>query len=318
MQTILGSGGAIGFELAKALRTYTDDIRLVSRHPKAVNPEDQLVSADLTRPDEALKAIKGSKIVYLTVGLPYNSKLWRTTWPVLMRNVIGACKANRSRLVFFDNVYMYDPDCLGGMTETTPVRPVSKKGKVRAEIADLLLNEARKGNVQALIARAADFYGPSIKNSSILTEMVFNNLARGKKAYWMGAVDLPHSFTYTPDAARATALLGNTADAYGGVWHLPTAAEPLTGKEWIERIAEALQVQPKYQVLSRTVLRGIGLFVPLIRELTEMMYQYERDYIFNSDKFERRFDFKPTSCKNGITEIVKADYQNRGQELPVN
>jgi nucleoside-diphosphate-sugar epimerase len=310
MQTILGSGGAIGIELAKALTQYTDKIRLVSRHPQAVNPGDHLVSANLTQPAEVMKAVSGSEVVYLTVGLAYNTKVWQTSWPIIMKNVIDACKARKAKLVFFDNVYMYDPDYLNSMTEGTPIRPVSKKGVVRSQIARMLLDEVESGHIKALIARSADFYGPSLKNASMLTETVFKNFSNGKKANWLAAVNYRHSFTYTPDAGRATALLGNTADAYNQVWHLPTASNPLTGKEWIEAIAREMGVEPKFQVIPKFLVRILGLFVPIMRETIEMMYQYNRDYIFDSSKFEKSFDFKLTPYLEGIKNIIKKDYKS--------
>jgi nucleoside-diphosphate-sugar epimerase len=312
LQTILGSGGAIGVELAKALKTYTNNIRLVSRNPEAVNPDDQLLSADLTKSEDVVKAVDGSEIVYLTVGLPYKTTVWQETWPVLIRNVLDACKTHHSKLVFFDNIYMYDPNYLTGMTEDTPIRPVSKKGAIRARIAQMILDEVEKGNVQAIIARSADFYGPSIKNTSILTETVFKNFIHGKNANWLGSVRYKHSFTYIPDAGKATALLGNTQDAYNQVWHLPTAKNPLTGKEWIEAVAKEMGVEPKYQVVPKFLVRILGLFVPIMKEMVEMMYQYDRDYVFDSSKFERRFDFKPTPYLEGIKEIVKKDYGVKG------
>jgi nucleoside-diphosphate-sugar epimerase len=310
MQTILGAGGPIGTELAKALPDFADQIRLVCRHPRPVNVGDQLVVADLTKAEEVMQAVKGSDVVYLTVGLPYNTKIWQKQWPRIMRNVIRACKQENARLVFFDNIYMYDPDHLSLMSESTPIRPVSRKGVVRGQIADMLLKEVKAGNLQALIARSADFYGPSIRNNSVLTETVFNKLANRKKAQWLVSDAYKHSFTYTPDAGKALALLGNTREAFGQVWHLPTAENPPTGKEWIEMIAAALNVPPKYQVVSKGMLRFIGLFVPVMREVAEMAYQYDRPYEFNSGKFEKQFGVKPTSYEQGIREIVNRDYQN--------
>ncbi len=309
MQTILGSGGVIGTELAKALTTYTAKIRLVSRHPQKVNPGDELVKADLLHADEVRKAVSGSQVAYLTVGLPYNRRVWQENWPKIMANVITACKENNCKLVFFDNIYMYDPDHLNGMTEETPVNPPGKKGRVRTAVAQMLLDEIREGRLTALIARSADFYGPKIQNNSMLTETVFKLLSQGKKANWIGRADRKHSFTYTPDAGKATALLGNTEDAYNQDWHLPTAADPPTGKEWIETIAAEMGVKPGYVVAPKPVVRIIGLFVPVMRETVEMVYQYDRDYVFNSDKFEQRFHFKPTPYPEGIREIVKLDYQ---------
>ena len=309
MQTILGSGGAIGVELAKALTDYTKDIRLVSRHPKKVNPNDQLYPADLTKPENISKAVEGADVAYLTIGLNYDTKVWRSTWPLIMRKVIDACKTHGVKLVFFDNIYMYDPDHMDSLTEETPVRPTSKKGMVRKEIAELLMDETKNGNLKALIARSADFYGPSIGQTSVLNEIVFKNFYNGKKANWMGPVQFRHSFTYTPDAGKATAILGNTDDAYNQVWHLPTAPDPMTGKEWIEAIAKEIGVKPKYQVIPKWMMRIIGIFVPVLGEMVEMLYQYDRDYIFKSTKFEERFDFKATPYVEGIKKVVETDYK---------
>src|SRR5690606_15950706 len=125
MQTILGAGGAIGVELAKALIQYTDLIRLVSRNPVRVNPSDELFQADLTNKEEVRQAVKGSSVVYLTVGFPYSAKVWQEVWPKTMRNTIDACKEHQAKLVFFDNIYMYDPGFLEGMNEETPINPPS-------------------------------------------------------------------------------------------------------------------------------------------------------------------------------------------------
>jgi nucleoside-diphosphate-sugar epimerase len=137
---------------------------------------------------------------------------------------------------------------------------------------------------------------------------VFKPLSNGKKANWMSSANYKHSFTYTPDAGKATALLGNTEDAYNQIWHLPTAANPFTGKEWIEAIAREIGVKPEYQAVPKFLVKIIGLFVSIMRETVEMMYQYDRDYVFDSSKFENRFDFKPTPYEDGISQIVQNDY----------
>ena len=309
MQTILGSGGAIGVELARVLPQFTREIRLVSRTPRAVNPHDQLHAADLTNRSSVLTAVEGSEVVYVTIGFPYDTKVWQSTWPAFMRNVIEACKTHNARLVFFDNIYMYDPSHIDDLTENTPIAPTSKKGEVRKLVAGMIMDEVRNGNLTALIARSADFYGPSIKKTSVLTETVFNPLQAGKKANWLGSTKFKHSYTYTPDAGKATALLGNTHNAYNQVWHLPTAKKPPTGTEWIDMIAKELGVKPRIQVAPKYMVRIMGLFMPIMREMVEMMYQYESDYVFNSTKFEQRFKFTPTSYQDGIREIVETDYK---------
>jgi nucleoside-diphosphate-sugar epimerase len=303
MQVILGSGGAIGIDLARELKKFDNKIRLASRNPKKVNTDDELFRCDLTLPGDVDKAVSGADVAYLTAGLPYKIKVWQKQWPLIMQNVISACKKHKTKLVFFDNIYMYNPEKLNPMTEETEVRPSSKKGKVRAEIAQMILDETAAGNIKALIARAADFYGPGI-NNSVLNEMTFKNFKAGKKANWFSSLDKKHNFTYTPDAAKATALLGNTGEAYGQVWHLPTA-EAYTGKQWIEMIATEMGVQPKVQVAPKFLVSVMGLFNSIMKEFVEMLYQYDRDYVFDSSKFETKFKMKPTPVKEAIKEVAK-------------
>ncbi len=309
MQTILGSGGIIATELAKSLVQYTKDIRLVSRNPRKVNPSDLTLPLDLTKPEDVDKAIEGSDVAYITIGFDYSYKEWQAKWPPFMENVILACKKHNSKLVFFDNIYMYDQNHLNGMTEDTPINPPSKKGIIRAQLVKMILDEVEVSNLTALIARCADYYGPKIERNGMVREMIFKNFATGKKANWLGSDKFKHSITYTPDAGKATALLGNTPDAFNQVWHLPTASNPLTGKEWIETIAKEMDVKPNYQVANKFIVSIMGIFMPIMREMKEMLYQYDRDYVFDSSKFEKRFNFTPTPYLTGIKEIIKADYQ---------
>ena len=181
MQVILGAGGPIGNGLAKELKKYTDKVRLVSRNPQKVNADVELMPGDLLHRDFVDKAVSGADVAYLTVGLPYRIKVWEAHWPVIMENVIAACKKHNTKLVFFDNIYMYDKTKLNPMTEETPVAPSSGKGRVRADIAGKLLDEARSGGLKALIARSADFYGPGIRNA-MFNEMIVKNLQKGKSS----------------------------------------------------------------------------------------------------------------------------------------
>ena len=142
----------------------------------------------------------------------------------------------------------------------------------------------------------------------MLTELIFIPFSKGKSGNWLASDGFKHSFTYTPDAAKATALLGNTESAYGEVWHLPTAANPFTAKELIAIIAGKMGAKPKYRVLPKTMLKLLGWFVPVLGEMVEMLYQYDRDYVFDSSKFEKRFGIQPTAYEEGIQQIIQTDY----------
>jgi nucleoside-diphosphate-sugar epimerase len=304
VQTILGAGGAIGVPLAKELKVYTKQVRLVARNPQQVNGDDELFKADLTKADDVDRAVAGSDIVYLTAGLKYDIKVWKRDWPVVMSNVINACLKHNASLVFPDNVYMYATSEIPHMTEQSRIAPPSKKGQVRTTLHEMIFHAVQDRGLKALIARSADFYGPDVKNSP-LSVTVLEKFQKKQKAFWQVDADKIHSFTYTPDAAKATAILGNTPDAYGEVWHLPTSSERLTGKDFISRVAKEMNVEPRYYILSKFMIGLIGLFVPLVKELKEMSYQYDQEYFFDSSKFEKRFSFKPIRYDEGIKNIVK-------------
>ncbi|MBY0426856.1 MAG: NAD-dependent epimerase/dehydratase family protein, partial [Cytophagales bacterium] len=205
--------------------------------------------------------------------------------------------------------YMYDRNFLNPMTENTPIRPTSKKGEVRAQIAKMITDGISSGKLTALIARSADFYGPN-NDKSVLIETVHKNFAKGKPADWFASLEHVHTFTYTPDAAMATALLGNTPDAYNQVWHVPTDNSPLKGKDWVGLFAREMGIPAKARALPLFIHKIIGWFVPIMNELYEMAYQYDRDYVFSSEKFEKRFGIKPTSPEEGVKKTV-AYYKNK-------
>lgn len=304
MHTIFGAGGAVAEQLLPVLRNHNEKIRLVSRHAKQV-PGVESIAADATDYQQTLKAIQGSKVVYLLIGLPYDIRVWKPTWPVIMTNMINACKETGASLIFFDNVYMYGK-VNGWMTEETPYHPISKKGAVRAAIASQLMSEAKAGNIKALIARSADFYGPGSFKTSIPDLLVIGNLKKGKKAQWLGDAGQPHSYTYVPDAAKALYLLANREDAYNQVWHLPTAADPLTGRQFIEYATAAMNKPMAFSEIPKWMLSLLGLFNRPMKELGEMFYQNDSPYLFDSTKFNKAFNFKPTSYADGIKETVRS------------
>ncbi|MCC7241129.1 MAG: NAD-dependent epimerase/dehydratase family protein [Acidobacteria bacterium] len=304
MQTILGANGVIGRELSRHLPPYSTRIRQVSRSPKQVNATDELFRADLLDAKTTADAVAGSAVTYLVAGLKYDHRVWHEQWPKVMRNTIDACKRHGSALVFFDNVYAYGR-VEGVMTEDTPYNPCSRKGEVRARIATMLMDEVRRGELRAMIVRAADFYGPGAVLS--LTHATVTERLKAKRTpQWIGNAKAVHTFTYTPDAGRCLALLGNTTSAYGQIWHALTSKEPMTGEQFV-RIACELSGRPyALQVAPRWMLFLMGLFVPVVRENMEMLYQFEHDYRFDSSKAERALGLTATSYPEGIAATLTA------------
>jgi nucleoside-diphosphate-sugar epimerase len=304
--TVLGAGGSIANELAAILAERNAPLRLVGRNPKPVAGA-QVFAANLSDREQTVEAVYGSSVVYLLAGLKYDLSIWRELWPRIMANTIEACKRAGARLIFFDNVYMYGK-VDGPMTEETPYAPCSKKGAVRAEIATALMNQVKAGNLTAMITRSADFYGPATKNG-VPNVLVFEPFARGATASWLVNAAVPHSLTFTRDAARGVAMLAEREPAWNQVWHLPTAPEPPTGKEFIEMAAAQFGIAPRYRVLSKPLIRIAGLFNPAVRESYEMLYQSDAPYLFDSTKFATEFGFAGTSYSEGI-RITAASYRH--------
>jgi nucleoside-diphosphate-sugar epimerase len=302
LHTILGAGGTVSNQLLPILQQNNKRIRLVSRTARSSGGES--IAADLTDYDQTGTAVAGSEVAYLLVGLAYDIRVWKDAWPKIMTNVISACKANGTKLVFFDNVYMYGK-VNGIMTEETPFNPISKKGEIRAAIASQLLDEMKLGNIKATIARSADFYGPVGFSMSAPNMLVFGNLRKGKKAQWLLNADVPHSLTYVPDAARALNILASTESAFGQTWHLPTAKNPLTGKEFIKEAAKEMKANDDHSIISKGMMRLAGLFNRTIKESFEMAYQNEFPYLFDSSKFDKAFKFESTSYAEGIKKTAR-------------
>jgi nucleoside-diphosphate-sugar epimerase len=298
LRVILGAGGAIGTPLGRELVAARRRVRLVSRRGLAADGAEA-ASADLNEAADVVRVVDEGSTVYLLAGLQYDIRAWREQWPRIMRNVVAACEDKGARLIFFDNVYAYGA-VDGPMTEETPVRPASRKGEVRAEIAGFLQNEMAAGRITASIGRAADFYGPHSEKTSIPGILVFPKLAAGKSAQLFVDAETKHSYTYTLDCAKALCLLADAEDTFGQVWHLPTARPPLTGREFVQLAAATLGVPPRVSVIPAWAVKTAGVVMPMMRELGEMLYQNERDYVFDSTKFERRFDFAPTPYAEGI------------------
>lgn len=303
MQTILGASGQIARELARELaHSFSTELRLVSRNPHKVTNSDTLISADLLDGSQTLDAVKGSRIVYFAAGLPPDSSLWEEQFPVMLQNALNATRQAGARFVYFDNTYMYPQDSRR-QTEDTPFQPSGRKGRVRAMMAKMVLEEMQRGDIPVLIGRAPEFYGPG-KTQSFTNALVLDRLKAGKKPLVPLRDDTLRTLIWTPDASRALALLGNTPDAYGQTWHLPCCEERITYAQFVSLACRVFGKEPSWSVLRKFSLYIAGMFSKGPRELRELLPRYETDNLFDSSKFKMHFpDFRITSYRQGLESI---------------
>ncbi|WP_425640035.1 NAD-dependent epimerase/dehydratase family protein [Algoriphagus yeomjeoni] len=303
LHTILGANGNIAKIVSTELHQKGISVRQFSRNPKNVNETDEFLHGDLMDSTTVSEAVKGAEVVYLLAGIQYKASIWERDWPKIMRNTLDACIQHGARLVFFDNMYAYDPEQIGNLTEETPLNPKSRKGKVRKQILEMLWREVKAGKLKALVARAADFYGPGASNS-FLHELVIKRMKSGKGAQYLYDSSKKHSWTYIPDAGKATAFLALQENSWNQSWHLPTDRAYSSVNHIVAMLNQNLGTRLKLQVMPPWLIYVLGLFIPVMREVVELRYQMDSDYRFDSSKIEKAFGLKPTPIEEGLKNCI--------------
>lgn len=303
IHVILGANGNIGNAISKELFQKGIPVRQVSRNPKKVNESDEIVQADLLQSQEVHQSVKGATVVYLCAGITYSAKIWEKDWPVIMKNPLDVCKAEKCRLVFFDNMYALDPEKVGHLTEETPMNPQSRKGKVRKQILEMLWQTVEQKHLEAMVVRAADFYGPQAKNS-FLHKLVINRVKADKNPQWTYAGDKKHSFTYIPDAGKTTAFLSLQENTWNQTWNLPTDPSYPSALEITQMLNEKLEKNTKLSVMPSFLVWLLGWFIPPLKEVWELKYQTAEDYCLDSSKLEKAFGIRPTPFKIGLKNCL--------------
>lgn len=296
MKHVIFGTGQIGNRIATVLRDQGHQVRMVSRSAKA--PAGiEAVAGDARDAAFAREVARDAAVIYDTLNPQYHQ--WKTQLLPLGNGPLQAAIANKAKLVALDCLYMYGPPT-GPMSETTPVTPSSVKGQLRKELATMRLDEMAKGNVAVAIARASDFFGPDLP-LSWLGHRFFQRAIAGKPTECLGDPDQLHSYTYADDVAAALVTLGASSET--GIWHVPTVAA-MTTRELANEIGRAMNLSIVVKRMSRFTLRAAGLFVPFMRELPEMAYQWEMPFVIDDAKFRARFGVTPTPLAEQIATTV--------------
>jgi nucleoside-diphosphate-sugar epimerase len=296
--------GPVGMAVMNELHQRDVHIRMVNRSGKADVPADvEVVAADVTLPGKAVEAAEGASVIYHALNIPY--PLWFEVFPKLNRTMIEAAEATGAKLIVMDNLYMYGSTNGQPMTEETPATSHTRKGKLRAELARELLQAHQDGRIRVAIGRASDFFGPGVEDSMIGGTRVVVPAIQGKAAQIIGNPDMPHTYSYVPDVGRALVALADNDTALGKVWHLPVA-DTLTTRAFINQIYAAAGNPPKIQTAPRIAIRALGLFNPMMREIVEMVYEFEEPFIMDSSRFKAAFGDLSTPLNEAIKQTVTA------------
>ena len=301
MSHVVFGTGAIGLALIDQLAAAGEEVVAVNRSGRAQVPSRvKVVAGDASNPAFAADVTSGAAVVYQCLNPPYTQ--WPELFPPMQAAVLAAATAAGAKLVSFENVYMYGPTGGAPLTEDLPYAATTRKGSVRGRMADDLLAAHAAGTVRVAIGRASDYFGPR-GTMSAMGDRVFYPLLAGKKAQVMGNPDLPHTYSYVPDMAAGLATLGARDEADGRAWHLPNP-ETLTTREFVAKIGAAFGSAGGLSAMPKAMLNIVAVFNRNVRELKEMLYEFEEPFIVDSSDFEATFDQHATDLDDAIAATV--------------
>ena len=297
LHVVFGTG-PLGLAVMRELRRRGRRVRMINRSSRvkfAKDAQTEVGGANAADPAQAREVCEGAATVYHCVGLPYPA--W-PEFPAIASGIVEGTAAAGAKLVYGDNLYMYGP-VEGAMTEELPYTATTKKGRIRAAVARSLLDAHQAGKLRVTIGRGSDFFGPFATYAAIMGRRVFARALSGKSAQVVGDPDRLHTYTFIEDFGKALVTLGERDEALGKAWHVPSPPA-LTTRQFVEAVYQLLGKRPRMSRLPNLAIAFAGLFDGNAKELKEMLYQFERDFVMDSSRFEKAFGVQATALDKAI------------------
>ncbi|WP_020496677.1 NAD-dependent epimerase/dehydratase family protein [Sciscionella marina] len=298
---VIGHGPA-GAATARLLADQGESVRIVGRSERVAESGIEYVRLDASEVEALSEAAKDADVIYHCACPPYH--LWQRDWPKLATAMHAAAESSGATLVVLSNLYGYGP-VDGSMTEDLPLSANTVKGRVRAQVWERTRELHEQGRIRATELRASDFFGPRVTDGGHLASRAIPQLLAGKPVRVLGDPDSPHSWTYLPDVAKALVQAGASEDVLGRAWHVPTVA-PRSSRQMLESLATlAGKSGVKVSPIPPAMLRVLGLFVPLMRELREIQYQFDRPFTVDSSAFTEKFGVSATPLEEQLESTLE-------------
>ncbi|NKZ05734.1 NAD-dependent epimerase/dehydratase family protein [Actinomadura latina] len=306
---VIVGAGQVGAHLAERLVRRGHDVVVVTR--SGSGPEGvERVAADVADQARLTDVAKGADALYNCVNPRYHR--WAQDWPPMASSFLGTAEDTGAVLVTLSNLYVYGP-VDGPMTEDLPLSAPGTKGRVRARMWEDALAAHRAGRIRMTELRPSDYYGPRSTDQAYIGETRFvKPLLAGKRVAYFSDPSVPHAWTYLPDVAEALAIAGTDERAWGRPWHVPTGPAVST-LEVAERLcAIAGAPAPRVHQVPRAAFSALGLVSPMLKELRETRYQFDKPYILDSSAFQATFGMAPTPMDDALKTIVAAYRKSEG------
>jgi len=295
--------GPLAQATMRALLKRGKSVKMVNRsgnRPESIPDQVEIIAGDAFNPEFTRQVSNGVEVVYQCAQPAYN--LWVSQFPALQASIMEAAAAANAKLIVGENLYMYGDPNGQLIHEGLPYAAHTRKGKVRGQMAEALLSAHRAGKVQVAMARGSDFYGPSVMGST-LGERTIKPLLQGKPAEVVGALDIPHTYTYISDFGEAMVILGERDEALGQAWHVPNPPT-LTQRELVTLFFNEAGLEPKFSVMGKLMMSLGGLFIPEARESVEMMYEFVKPFQVDASKFIQTFGNIATPHEVAVKETI--------------
>jgi len=307
LHVVFGTG-PLGLAVMRELRRRGKHVRMVNRSSRVRFEKDlqtEIGGIDAADPGRTREVCEGAAAVYHCIGLPYPR--W-TEFPAIATGIVAGAASAGAKLVYADNLYGYGA-VDRPMTEEMPLNATTKKGHIRAGIAQSLISAHSAGRVRVTIGRGSDFFGPFATEAAMMGSRVFGRALAGKSAQAVGNPDRLHTYTFIEDFGRALVTLGEHDEALGKAWHVPSAPA-ITTRSFVEKVFGELRKPAKLSVAPHFAIALLGRLDKNVRELQEMLYQFERDFVMDSRRFESAFDAHPLPIDEAIRQTLDW-YRNR-------
>jgi nucleoside-diphosphate-sugar epimerase len=305
---VVVGAGPVGWLTASLLAERGEEVRVITR--RGVSPDDpriERVQADAADPDVLQRLVAGAAVLYDAASPAYHR--WVSDWPPLAASLLAAAETSGAVLVTAGNLYGYGPSD-HPMRESDPLSAPSANGRVRAQIWLDALVAHQEGRVRATELRSSDYFGPRVRLSQLGSRIVPKVLA-AKPVSVLGNPDLPHSWTYIADVARALVVLGSDERAWGRAWHTPSNP-PLSQREIVAALCTAAGVEVvRVRAIPSLALWALGVFVPTIREVAEIRYQFDAPFVVDSSAAQTTFGLAPTPMPQALYDTVSWYRQSR-------
>ncbi|SFI81454.1 SDR family NAD(P)-dependent oxidoreductase [Thermoflavimicrobium dichotomicum] len=304
--TVLGATGGMGYWLVKECLRHGYHVRAVARSQTSLeqlfpnHPELSFIHGDVMNEETVQQTCKNASVVYHAVNVPYRE--WESKQIPMMTSILKGTIGLAKRLVLIHPVYSYGRSQADTVSEQHPTEPHTKKGTIRKQMEEMLMQAYEQGQIEGVIIRLPDFYGPNARNTFLY--MILSSLLQKKTAYWLGSTSLEREYIYVPDAAKAILQLETQPVLKHTIWNI-SSGETITGKEILSIASKYLGYEAKVQEIPYWMLKLMGWFHRDMRELTEMFYLYDSRFILDSQAFRRTFDYLTfTPMETGIKETL--------------